>query len=214
MLTLYHTNHCPNCHAQEKILQQLQAEDPALQIHTVNLEESPEVQLVPAIQSVPTLLINDYRFEGLLTAAEIRQWLGPANHDRDYIKTLLKGGQLDAALAWLQQHPAALGVITELLADDALELTVRVGLDALIEQLAVVADLSALSQPLGTLLDTASDSLCIDILHYLAMIGSADAQQYMRGCLQHSHPEVRRSAQELLDELAGLDGVNNQGKEL
>ena len=202
MLTLYHTSHCPNCHAQEKILQQLQITDPTLQVQTVNLETSPDVQLTPPIQSVPTLVINDYRFEGLLTATEIRKWLGPENYDRDYIKTLLKSGQLNTAVSWLQQHPAALDVITELLADESVELTVRVGLDALIEQLATSGDLSALTHPLGKLLDTVADSLSIDILHYLAMIGSADAQQYIQTCLQRSHPEVRRTVRELLDELS------------
>ena len=146
MLTLYHTTHCPNCHAQEKILRQLLIQEPALQLKTVNLEQSPEVQLTPAIQSVPTLLINEYRFEGLMTANEIGLWISPGNHDKAYINGLLKSGQLDSARIWLQQHPAALSCIPELLADESIEMTVRIGLDAIIEQLAASGELSSLTR--------------------------------------------------------------------
>ena len=201
VITLYHTSHCPNCHSQEKILNQLLVQTPSLELKSINLEQSPEVQLTPARQSVPTLLIDNYRFEGLMPAAEITRWLGPKNHDKAYINDLLKSGHLDMALAWLQQHPAALTSIPELLADEDIELTVRIGLDALFEQLAASVDLSSLTPLLGKLLDDASDSLCIDILYYLAMLDSPEALEYIKAASHRSHPEVQRVAQELLSEL-------------
>ncbi len=198
-ITLYHTSHCPNCHAQEKILRQLRT--PTFELKTVNLETSPEIQLTPSIQSVPTLLIDEYRFEGLMSAQKISQWLGPENHDKAYIEELLKSGQLDLAQVWLQQHPAALSVIPNLLADENLELTVRIGLDALFEQLVASMDLSSLIPPLGKLLETASDSRCIDVLYSLSMLDSAAVIPYIRAATRRNHPEVQRVANELLAEL-------------
>lgn len=201
MLTLYHTSHCPNCHAQEKILLQLQTQEPALQFQSINLEQSTNLQITPAIQSVPTLFINNYRFVGLMTAGEIKKWLGPENHDKNYINDLLKSSQLNLALHWLQQHPSALPCITELLANESIDMTVRLGLDVLIEQLAEDELLTALTQAFGELLESSKDSLIIDILHYLAMIGSVDAKTYIKSCTTHAHPEVQRIANELLEEL-------------
>jgi len=136
-----------------------------------------------------------------MTAKEIGLWIGPGNHDKAYINGLLKSGQLDSARIWLQQHPTALSCIPELLADEAIEMTVRIGLDAIIEQLAASGELSSLTHSLGRLLDSVADSLCIDILHYLAMIGSPEAQGYIQACAARPHPEVQRTAKELLDEL-------------
>lgn len=201
MLTLYHTSHCPNCHTQEKILQQLQVQEPNLVFQTINLEQSPEIQIIPAIQSVPTLFINDYRFEGLMTASEIRKWLGTENHDKDYIYDLLKSSQLNLALSWLQQHPSALPCITDLLADESVDMTVRLGLDVLIEQLAEGDYLNPLVHKFGDLLSTVSASRCIDILHYLAMLKSSEARSYIKSCTTHPHPEVQRTAKDLLEEL-------------
>jgi hypothetical protein len=201
MLTLYHTSHCPNCQAQTKVLQQLQQQDPQLQYESINLETAGPVDVTPAIQSVPTLFIDSYRFEGLMSAQEIKKWLTPGNHDKDYIAELLKTGQLNAAQQWLSQYPEALSSLTELLADDEIEMTVRIGLDALIEQLADSGLLANLTDALGKLLDTASDSLCIDILHYLALIGSVQAIDYIRLGLTRKHPEVQREARELLESL-------------
>lgn len=200
-ITLYHTSHCPNCHAQEKILQQLQSQLPDLEIQKINLEQSPDVEIIPAIQSVPTILVNDYRFDGLLSAKEIKDWLGPDSHDKAYLNELLKSGHLDMANIWLQHHPDALIGITELLADDTIELTVRVGLDALFEQLAASMDLSSLVEPLGHLLDTVPDTLCIDILYYLSMIDSPEAHQFIKKATARQHPEVQRIARELLAEI-------------
>lgn len=202
MLTLYHTSHCPNCHAQEKILLQLQTQEPTLKFQSINLEQSSNLQITPAIQSVPTLFINDYRFEGLMTASEVKKWLAPENHDKNYINDLLKSSQLNLALHWLRQHPSALPCITELLANESIDMTVRLGLDALIEQLAENKFLTALTPAFGGLLESATDSLCIDILHYLAMIGSVDAKTYIKTCTTHGHPEVQRVANELLKELS------------
>ncbi|MFO7604046.1 MAG: hypothetical protein R6X06_09560 [Gammaproteobacteria bacterium] len=201
MLTLYHTTHCPNCSAQEKILQKLQAELPELHIERVNLETAPDVAVVPPIRAVPTLFINAYRFDGLMKADEIRKWLGPDNHDREYIHELLKTGQLDAAQAWLQQHPEALTGVLSLFRDTALELGVRIGLDTLMEELIRTGDPAALTTALGNVLADAADSLCIDLLHYLAMIATPEAIAHIRTCATRAHPEVRRVATELLEEL-------------
>lgn len=201
MLTLYHTSHCPNCQAQEKILLQLQALDTSFHFQSINLEQSSGTEIIPPIQSVPTLFINQYRFEGVMTASEINPWLSPENHDKDYIKHLLKFNQLIQTRHWLQQNQSALSCITELLSDETIDMTVRLGLDVLIEQLAEDKLLKTLTEPFGELLKTITDSLCIDILHYLAMIGSVEAMAYIGTCTSHPHPEVQRIAIELLEEL-------------
>ena len=201
MLTLYHTSHCPNCQTQEKILSQLQALDSDFHFQSINLEQSSNSEIIPPIQSVPTLFINHYRFEGVMTASEIKPWLSSENHDKKYIEHLLKFNQLILARHWLQQNPSALPCIAGLLGSESIDMTVRLGLDVLIEQLAEDKLLSELVHPLGQLLESANDTLYIDILHYLAMSHSVDAVAYIQTGTSHQHPEVQRVANELLEEI-------------
>lgn len=200
-ITLYHTSRCPSCHSQRKILQQLQQQNTDLDIDYINLEDSATIDLTPPVQSVPTLTIGPYRFDGLLSAGEITPWLGSENHDASYIAMLLKQGQLPSAQQWLQQHAEALPRLIDLLTDESIEMTVRIGLDALMEQLAETKQLAGLTHHLGNALANASESQCIDILHYLAMIGSTEAINYIKTCPLREHPEVLRVIMELLEEL-------------
>ena len=122
---------------------------------------------------------------------------------RDYLAQTLATGGLAQVEALFARDPSHLPALLDLLPDLEQPMQVRVGIGAVLEGLAGNAALHAAVPRLAALTRHADHRVRGDACHYLGLSGRAEARPALEACLADAHPEVRESAQDALDALAG-----------
>lgn len=195
---------CPQVHASlEALLQQGRIST----LEVVNIAEQPERAEQYAVRSVPWFTLNELEFDGVYTPAELEHWVDTASRDdavTEYLDHLLGDGQLNKAEHYLHRHHEHLPALIPLFTDEGRRINVRIGVGAVLEGLSENTDLSVLVQPLGTLTKHEQVSTRMDACHYLSLTKNVDAVAYLQEALNDNNTEVRETARESLDELAGV----------
>jgi hypothetical protein len=111
---------------------------------------------------------------------------------------------LPKALDALQRHPQWMASVIGLIASGESGISVRLGIGAMLEELAGTAHLSDYLEPLAALLKSDNHGVRADAVHYLGLSRSPKALPYLKQALEDPHEEVREIAGETLEELAEL----------
>lgn len=205
--TLMLTPSCPHCPAVLQALGQLVKEGAIGRLEVVNIVVHPERAEALGVRGVPWIQIGEFELEGSHTPAELRSWVERATRPDGvavYLSELLEAGQLSQALAALQHHPHWMDTVIELVASGESGISVRLGIGAMLDDLAGTAYLTEHLDALARLLESENHGVRSDAVHYLGLSHSPAALPYLKQALQDPHEEVREIAQETLDELAEL----------
>jgi hypothetical protein len=173
-------------------------------LEVVNLTARPEVAQALGIRSVPWLRLGPFVLEGLRSPAELRLWAQRAVSTEglgDYLIELLKSGKLKDAIAFCAQAPERLASLLAILERPEVELTIRIGIAAVIEDFAGSDGLRAQLERLTALSRHADAHIRGDAAHFLALTRDARAEAPLRALLQDATTPVRELAQEAIESL-------------
>ncbi len=195
---------CPHC---PSVLNALAAMVKAGVIGTfraVNIEQRPDIAQEQGVRSVPWVRIGPFELEGLRSEKELRDWAAKAGTTAGlgaWLDELLSTGKINRALALVQSEANALDALLQLFADPETQLNTRIGISAIMEDLAGTELLRGLVDQLGELTHHEEARIRGDACHYLELTGDPAAVAYLRPCLKDPDAEVREVAQEALQGL-------------
>lgn len=195
---------CPHCPGMKRVLDELLKEGLIGELETVDITEQPQQAEALGVRSVPWLKLGEFELEGLHSVGELRSWAQHAATPEGlgiFFTEQLKSGRLPKIMSMVRQHPGQLGALLQLAADAETELTVRIGISAVIEDLAG-SDMLVEYLPVLETLGTHSDPrVRADACHFLAMTNSERAISPLQKLTADGDPSVRDVAIDSLDEL-------------
>ena len=195
---------CPICPQMERLFRQLQQEGELDELEIIDITRNPERASQLGIRSAPSYLVNGVLFSGLKQRSEIEQLLGQNESEkwRSLLGEELSEGGMQAAREAVLEHEAAREALFDLLDDPETPLVVRIGLSAIIEELAERGLLEAYQPRLLKLAQHEDERIALDGLYYLSMLHTPEAIQTLsRIAGDDAHP-LQQQAKELLQEQA------------
>ncbi len=193
---------CPICPQMERLFRQLQQEGKLDELEIVDIARNPERASELGIRSAPSYLVNGVLFSGLKRRSEIEQLLGQDEGGkwRSLLVEELSEGGMQTAREAVLEHEAARQALFDLLGDAETSLVVRIGLSAIIEELAERGLLEAYQPRLLQLAQHDDERIALDGLYYLSMLKTPEAIEALsRVAADETHP-LRQQAGELLQE--------------
>jgi len=195
------TGTCPHCAATAEAALRLVKEGRLGRLEVVNLDVRPERGAQLGARSVPWLRLGAFELTGGQSYKNLADWAARAAAGggwTEYVVDLLTHRELERAVALVREHPDRLADLLALLADDELDLGLRIGISALVEELAGSATLRALVPQLEQLTLSARPQTRADACHFLGLAGDAAAGPTVRRLLDDEDAEVREIAGETL----------------
>lgn len=190
---------CPHCAGMLSALAELVKEGAVGRLTVVNLARHPEEAQRYGVRSVPWLRLGPLELPGARSPEELRRWArdalraeGMARH----LAELLETGNLSRAERLARENDTALDAVGLLLADPETELQVRVGLGAILEELAGDPRLDRLIAPLSALARHDDPRIRNDACHYLGLLRRPGARTALETCREDADPQVREVAAE------------------
>lgn len=195
---------CPHCPAMLESLGELLKQGVIGRLEAVNVATHPERAEKMGVRGVPWLRLGEFELHGLHSLDELRRWAGLSGTARglaEYYAELLKQGQLARVLDAIRRRPQQLPALLQLAADPDTELTVRIGISAVMEDLQAT---DALRRHLDALIELSrhpDPRVRSDASHFLALTRSADARAALEALTHDPERAVREVAGEALEEL-------------
>ncbi len=214
------TSTCPYCPAVLAALNDLVKSADIGRLEVVNIGAHPEVARQYGVRTVPWVRLGPFELEGLRSAAELKQWVERAGTPEglaEYFHELLKEGALPKVSAQATRDPAALDALLQLLGDPDTELTVRIGINAVFEELERNTALQRTVPALVALSTHRDAHIRGDAAHLLSLTHNPSVKAQLERLLQDEVADVREIAREGLERLAasGPDAgtqTGNSGK--
>lgn len=170
-------------------------------LEAINVAAEPELAAAHGVRSVPWVRIGPFELIGALSPAELAEWAEHAAVGTgwaSYFAHLIEGRRLDAVTRQVEDAPARLRDLLSLLQDEATPLDVRIGVSAVVEELADTPVLAAVVPELEQLTLSASAQTRGDACHFLGLTGDTQAMPAVRRLLDDEQPDVREIAAETL----------------
>ena len=198
---LFTSKQCPHCPSVKKILMELNQSGELAQLDIYDIAEDHELVEQYKVRSVPWFKISELEFQGLHTAGELRYWVEKANTEEGVLRYLtdnLNEGRLSTVEKLIKQHHDYLTIALRILEDVTAPIQVRIGLGAVLEDLAGTPLMDSLLPALEKLTEHKDHRVRGDACHYLGFIKNAKSKEALKRCLDDEHPEVREIAQDSL----------------
>jgi len=198
------SSQCPHCPSVLQGLAELVKQGVIGRLEAVNIGVRPDIAARYNVRSVPWIRLGEFELQGLHSPAELRHWAQRAGSESgvaEYYADLLKQGQLPRVLGAVHNRPQRLSTLLLLAADPDTELTVRIGVSAVLEDF---AGSDALRDQLPALIDLARHQdarVRADACHFLALTGSHDALAPLQALGEDPERSVRDVAHDSLEEL-------------
>lgn len=200
-ILLFTTTHCPHCHALTESFHKLQQQGAIDKLEVIDLQQQPDRAAQYNIRSVPWFKIADLEFQGNYTLQELSYWVEQAHTDAGILKYIiseLEVGHLASIGKKIREMPGWLDISVNILADMNAPMQARIGLGAVLEDLAGTHELEQLTTPLAKLAHSDDHRVRADACYYLGLIGTPEARSCIEACLDDSNEDVREIAREAL----------------
>jgi thiol-disulfide isomerase/thioredoxin len=195
---------CPHCPTVLAALSELVKQALVGRLEVVNIAVHPQQAEQLGVRSVPWLKLGDFEFQGLHSLAELRRWAETANTAdglADYFSAELQNGRLPQVAAMVANRPERLAALLALAEDPDTELAVRIGVSAVIEDLAGSPTLLGELPALQRLAASGDSRVRADACHFLALTESPDALPALEQLAQDSERSVSDVARDCLADL-------------
>jgi thiol-disulfide isomerase/thioredoxin len=196
--------HCPYCPTVLKGLSELVKSGAVGKLEAVNIEQHPDIARALGVRSVPWVRIGPFELEGLRSEKELRTWAEVAGTETgyaSYLDELLSSGRIDRAIKLVQRNPDAIKALLVLFSDPETQLNTRIGISAIIENLAGGELLRGIVDRLGELSRHDDPRIRGDAAHYLGLTGSSKAVSYLERLENDADADVKAVARESLEML-------------
>ncbi len=195
---------CPHCPGMKRVLDELLKEGLIGELETVDIAQQPQQAEALGVRSVPWLKLGEFELEGLHSVGELRSWAQHAATPEGlgvFFTEQLKSGRLPKVMSMVRHHPEQLDALLQLVADTGTELTVRIGISAVVEDLAGSDTLLEYLPVLETLGTHPDPRVRADACHFLTTTNSEKAISPLEKLTTDSDPSVRDVAIDSLEEL-------------
>jgi len=202
---LYIGTHCPHCPGVLAALAEQVKQGRLGRLEVINVEQRPDLAREAEVRGVPFLQLGPFELEGNHSAAELKQWIERAATPEGlqaYISEMLSTGQIARVERLLRRDPQAFHALLPLLADPDTELSVRIGIGALMETFAGTPGQQALVPELGALTRSDDARTRNDAAYYLGLSHAPEARAWLEPLREDADADVRETALEALGELA------------
>jgi hypothetical protein len=199
------TSTCPYCPMVLAALSDLVKSGDLGRLEVVNIGVHPEIAQQHNVRTVPWVQLGAFELEGLRSPAELKQWAeraGTTTGLAEYFHELLKEGALLKVSTQAARNPAALDALLHLLGDADTELTVRIGINAVFEELEGSSVLQPAVEKLIALSAHRDAHIRGDAAHLLSLTHDPAVQPHLQRLLQDEVADVREIAREGLERLA------------
>ena len=196
--------HCPYCPTVLKGLSELVKSGAVGKLEAVNIELHPDIARALGVRSVPWVRIGPFELDGLRSEKELRTWAETAGTETgyaSYLDELLSTGKIDRAIKLVQRSPEAFKALLVLFSDSETQLNTRIGISAIIENLAGSELLQGLVDRLGELSRHDDPRIRGDAAHYLGLTGNTRAVTYLERLEDDADADVKAVARESLEML-------------
>ncbi|MCO5760812.1 MAG: HEAT repeat domain-containing protein [Chromatiaceae bacterium] len=152
-------------------------------------------------RTLPQIELGPFRFEGALSTGELAEWAKAAASGGGwpaYLAYLLDHRRFEEAKVLIEAHPERLAGLLGLLAEPDTPLATRIGIGALMEDLAGRPLARAAIPTLETLTLSCQPQTRADACHYLGLIGDPTVIPCVRRLLDDDDDEVSEIAAETL----------------
>lgn len=195
---------CPHCPTVLEGLADLVKQGLIGRLEVINTIARPDIAQQLGVRTVPWIKLGDFELEGLHSPAELRRWAERVDSDSGigaYYTNLFKQGQLSKALAVIRKHPHHMPAVVALAADPDTELTVRIGVSALMEDAAGSALLQGQLPAFADLARHTDPRVRSDACHFLALTRHEAARVPLKQLSNDPERAVREVATDSLEEL-------------
>ena len=168
-------------------------------VEMVNLFEHPEIAQQLNVRSVPWTRIGPFEIEGAASYGELKQWAEDAADEGGmtrYYSHLLTSQQLQKVIDLIKQNPSTLLDLIILAGDLETPMAARIGVGAVLEDLAGTKLINDIVPELTRLTQSAEQQIRADACHYLSLAHSQAALDAIALLKNDPDPEVREIAME------------------
>jgi len=201
---LLFTASCPHCPAVQAGLTELVNAGLIGRLETVNIEVHPEVARSYDVRTVPWVKLGPLELEGLHSPVELRRWAELALEPHGlgtYFRELLKNGQLARVTSTIRRNSGALDELLHLLDDPELEITVRIGINAVFEELEGDPLLAQAFEKLAPITAHPNAQRRADAAHLLSLTHDPRVVPLLEKLLDDANTDTREVAAEGLERL-------------
>lgn len=201
---LFITPVCTHCPAVLQSLSELVKQAQIGKLTVVNIAAHPEQAAEYDVRSAPWVRLGAFTLTGAQSIAELRQWAEWASGEEGtahYVEHMLREGGYKHAVAFIAGDTQRLKSLLAIVANPEADISVRLGVSALLEAHANTPELQVLLPQLAELTFHTDHRVRADACHLLGLTGSASARTYVAACLNDANEEVREIAQEAMQEL-------------
>lgn len=198
------TSSCPHCPTVLAGLAELVKAGLIGRLEAVNIEVHPEAAHEHGARSVPWIKLGPFELEGLHSPAELRRWAERATEPHglsEYFRELLKGGRLASVTNFIRRKGGALDELLHLLDDPEVEITVRIGINAVFEELEGDPMLAQAFDRLAPITAHTNPQRRADAAHLLSLTHDPRAIPLLEKMRSDSNADTREVAAEGLERL-------------
>lgn len=195
---------CQHCPSVLQSLSELIKVGKLSSLEVVNIVEAPERAQALNVRSVPWIKIGEFELVGLKSKSELEQWIDKAANPgnmAEYIEELMTSGDISKAQKLVEDKPQYMQTLFEIMANEKSSLSARIGVGAIIEQLAGSELLISNIDALGKYCQHKSPRVRNDACYYLGLSQHPDARKYLHPLLNDEDSEVREVAKEAIDDI-------------
>ena len=193
---------CPHCPAVLTILSELVKQGRLGELRVINIIQRPDLADARGVRSVPWLRIGPFELTGAQSRAEIETWIDRVEDSEGmeiYLRDELASGQLANVTAACRRDPALLPHLLSLAADLDTPLSVRIGVGAVLEDIAESGLPATLIDAITPLADSEHAQIRADAAHFLGLLQAPAAYAKLEALSEDPDPQVREIATDSLD---------------
>jgi hypothetical protein len=204
---LFITPVCRHCPSVLQSLSELVKQAQVGKLTVVNIAAHPEQAAEYDVRSAPWLRLGDFTLTGAQSMTELRQWAEWASGEEGtahYVEHLLRQGGYKQAVAFIAGDTHRLKPLLTIVANPEANISVRLGVSALLEAYTNTPELQALLPHLAELTFHPDHRVRADACYLLGLTGATAARTYVEACLKDANEEVREIAEEAMEKLKKL----------
>jgi len=195
---------CSHCPAVLNSLTELLKSGDISRLEVINISQQPEIAQQYNTRSVPWVKIGDIELNGAQSLAELKQAIEQSSSSKGlhgHYDQLLNNGQLQQVIEHIQKEPSRLAVLTDLMRENEIKISVQIGIGAVMEEFAESKALIDLIPVLTELVSNPLARVRNDACFYLSLTAAPEVKQTITALLNDSDKEVQETAKDCLQEL-------------
>jgi len=173
-------------------------------LDVINIAQHPKLAEERGVRGVPWIRIGPFELSGAHSRSELAELATQAGSETRmmaYLRNSLETGELDRVIAVCRRSPELLPPLLALAGDLDTPFAVRIGVGAVLEDLATDGLLSDTVEDIAGLAGSPHTQIRADAAHFLGLTGSAQARVALEQLAADEDEQVREIAAESLAEL-------------